>query len=367
MRTGALCAAAVLGLSAGAALAGTYTAGNLVVSQVGDGSAALGSGATTVMLKEWDFGSTAFINPLTLNSGATGVRCTSSGSATSEGMLTLSRDKRYLIYGGYDAVAGTAGIAGTTSAAAPRAAARVDMNQGTTITGFNDMFSANNIRSAISDDGSQYWTAGANEGIRYGTTGPSSSIISSTNVNNRVLNFNGTELLFSAGAGNRGIYTLGSPAPTSGPVVATRIIDTGAASSAYDFFFANANTIYICDDRSIASGGGIQKWTFNGSAWSLLFTIGTGTGSTVGARGLTGSVDGSGNVQLYAITAESSLNRLISVGDTVGSVVAPTTVNTLATAGTNTIFRGVDFAPVPAPGSLALLALGGVLAGRRRR
>jgi len=39
----------------------------------------------------------------------------------------------------------------------------------------------------------------------------------------------------------------------------------------------------------------------------------------------------------------------------------------LATAATNTAFRGVEFIAVPAPGSLSLLALGGLAALRRRR
>src|SRR6185295_11339744 len=115
------CVALALAVGSGAAYAGPFTAGNIVVSQIGDGTAALGSGATAVTLKEWSFSGSAFINPLTLNSGASGTRLTTSGSATSEGALTLSRDKRFLTIGGYDALAGTASIASSTSIAAPRA------------------------------------------------------------------------------------------------------------------------------------------------------------------------------------------------------------------------------------------------------
>ena len=38
-----------------------------------------------------------------------------------------------------------------------------------------------------------------------------------------------------------------------------------------------------------------------------------------------------------------------------------------STGGANTIFRGIEFAPIPAPGSVALLGLAGLVAGRRRR
>ena len=307
--------------------------------------------------------STFLLNDLTLNSGASGVRCTSSGTATSEGALTLSRDKRFLTIGGYDAAAGAAGV---VASAASRGAARIDMNQNAVVTAFTDAFTTNNIRSTVSDDGSQVWMAGANQGIRYGTTGSTTTLISSAITNNRVMNFTGSELMFSTGSGaNRGIYTLGSPAPTSGPVAATVVINTGGSSSNYDFLFASATVCYIADDTTNATGG-IQKWTFNGSAWTQAFVIGSGA-VNIGARGLTGTVDGSGNVQLYAITAEGSANRLIGVSDTLANTATPPTAATLATAGTNTIFRGVDFAPVAAPGSAALLAIGGLLAARRRR
>src|SRR5262249_10120957 len=79
-------------------------------------------------------------------------------------------------------------------------------------------------------------------------------------------------------------------------------------------------------------------WTFDGTAWSLVATFAPGT---VGARGLTGRVV-SGNVELFATTAETSANRLVTLLD--DNLNTPT-FTTLATAAANTIFRGVDFAP----------------------
>ena len=49
-------AACVLTACAGAASAGTYTAGNLVVSQMGDGSVALSNAAAPIVLREWSLG-----------------------------------------------------------------------------------------------------------------------------------------------------------------------------------------------------------------------------------------------------------------------------------------------------------------------
>lgn len=352
---------AALLVCAGAAVAGPYTAGNLVVVQLGDGSAFTAGQAAAVTLREWNFGSSTFINDLGLNSGASGVRLTMSNNATSEGALVRSPNGNYLTLGGYDAAALTAGVAATTSAATNRVAGRIDMNQNVALTGFNNAYSGGNVRGVSTFDGSQYWTTGSTTGVLYGTTGPTVSTISSTSTNTRVNYCTATEVLFSTGAGTRGIYTLGG-LPTSGPVTATNLIATGASSSPYDFWFLNSTTCYIADDTS--GTGGIQKWTFSGT-WSLAYTISLGTTSAAGARHLAGLVDGGGVTHIYATTAEGSANRLVDVID--GGTLGTSSFSTLATAGTGFLFRGVEFAPVPTPGALTLLGIGGLFAARRRR
>ena len=137
---------------------------------------------------------------------------------------------------------------------------------------------------------------------------------------------------------------------------------------------------YIADDR-ITAGGGIQRWDLNSSnvwvnAYSLLFntsnnslTTSTGTG-IIGIRGLTGSYDAiSGTASLYATTTETTNNRLVSLSDSGSST--PSAFNTLSQAGSNYVFRGLDFTPVsisvPEPSTWALASVSALLVILNRR
>jgi hypothetical protein len=118
---------------------------------------------------------------------------------------------------------------------------------------------------------------------------------------------------------------------------------------------------YVADDTT-SSAGGIQRWDFNGTSWSLTYTLGTGA-ANIGARGL--AVDFSGLTPvIYATTAEATANRLIAITDTGAASLA----TTLATASANEIFRGLEFTPViPEPSVAALAGIGLAVAFRVRR
>src|SRR5262249_30753742 len=154
----------------------------------------------------------------------------------------------------------------------------------------NSFFSGNNFRSATSDGNNNYWGAGANSGINYFGNTAAAGNVSTTLTNTRVINIFNNTLYFSTASGaNRGIYALGSPPPTGGPVTATNVINTGGASSNYGFAISpgpltNGSFAYIADDSAVASGGGVQRWNFDGTTWTLAYTL-TG-GGTLGARGL---------------------------------------------------------------------------------
>ena len=266
-------------------------------------------------------------------------RLTISGSATSEGQLTRSYNKQYLVLSGYNANTGIAGIASTATTAYLRTVGTADVTRSISRKGTTTSYSANNIRSA-SSDGVNYWGAGANSGTVLITSG-TGTVVQSNQTNTRVVQIFNGQLYASSASGTFGIYAIGTGTPTTTGSTAVIAINTGASSSPYGFSFDNSgNTCYIADDRAIASGGGIQKWVKSGATWSLSYTLATGTGSTVGARGLAVDFSGSSPV-IYATTAETAGSRLIKIFDN-GS---GSTASTIATAATNTAFRGVAFSP----------------------
>jgi hypothetical protein len=121
-------------------------------------------------------------------------------------------------------------------------------------------------------------------------------------------------------------------------------VSSGSGSSPYAFAFnPGFTTAYIADD-TLAGKGGVQRWDFSGSAWSMSYAFAGLT--SVGARGVTVDFSGASPV-IYATTGEASANRLVSITDT----GAGSPVTTLATAGVNQMFRGV----APTPNGIAQL------------
>jgi hypothetical protein len=94
---------------------------------------------------------------------------------------------------------------------------------------------------------------------------------------------------------------------------------------------AGMDTLYVADASS-GSGGGIRKFKFNGTAWSEVLP----QLSTTPVYGIIGVA--SGSVVTLLVTNASKVFRVIDDGST------PTVV-TIATAATNTAYRGIALAP----------------------
>ena len=367
-----------------------FVPGNLVVSQIGDGSGILTSAAQSVFLDQFTATGVA-VNSLALPTadsptGTATHALTDSGTASSDGMLTLSTDGQYLTYQGYDATPGVLSVAGTASAATARVVAVVSSAGVIDTTTALNSYTGNNIRSSALS-GTTLYLGGSDSGTApYGvrsatiggtaSTGLESNQSSITSVNlfgGSVYASTSTKTTDGGGASGgtlKGVFVVNGASPAKLSLVAS-----DAAGNPADFFFADANTLYLADSSTTASGGGLQKYTKSGGTFSLAYTLTSGL--TAGLRGLTGITVG-GVTTLYAIDASEGTggvggNKLVAVTD----AGATSAFVTLATAGTNEVFRGVDFAPVaaiasaPEPSGMVALAIGagvlGLMVARRRK
>jgi hypothetical protein len=348
----------ILAVSALAAQA-QLLSGNLAVLRIGDGSATLGSSSTAGFIEQYTTAG-AFVNTVAIPStGASAL--TWSGSATSEGALTLSPDGSLLTMAGYNTAAGLASVAGSSGSSVARGVATVNLAGTYNLAATTTKFSKNNVRGGVSDGAGNYWAVGATDGTRYLGTAHPTAQVQNTIDNARVINIVNGNLYFSVGSGSgltKGIYSIsGTP---YGAATASLVLGTGSSSSPFAFALDPSGAImYIADDTT-SSTGGIEKWTLSGGVWSLSYTLGTGV-TGVGARGL--AVDfSSATPVLFATTSETSgANRIIEITDTDANALA----QTLATSGQNEVFRGLVL--VPEPGGILGLGLVMLLVARRVR
>ena len=158
---------------------------------------------------------------------------------------------------------------------------------------------------------------------------------------------------------------------------------------------ANADTLYVADEgngtntydpdtntytaAAMQTTAGLQKWVFNGSTWSLAYTLSNGlnlgqpytvtgypTGNnsatnlpwspaTDGLRNIIGRNNGDGTATIWAITSTVSgsgdqgadPNKLVVITDTIDTTTLPTTemFSTVRSAGFGEVLRGVSFTP----------------------
>ena len=326
-----------------------FSSGHLVVSAVD--ITISGSGASgPVSLKEFDLtpasgpvsvvsfpssGAGRFVYPWNTNSG-----------------LHLNLNAGFFTISGYDTDSGVLGVSSSLAATTPRLIAKIPVSGTVTLISNNAINSGNTPRSVITD-GTNFWSGGSgtaaqNGGVQYILpNGANTRVSDGSNQNVRHVNiFNGDLVWSTGGGGQNGLLKQnGLPTALDTP---TQLV-TMSGGSPYDFVFTNSNTLYVADDRTLASGGGIHKFTFDGSAWNLAYVISTPL--PTGCRGITflGN-DGSGFAQLAVITNETvntttlvatTPSKIFKVVD--GGSDALSTSTLLQTAPSNQNFRGIRY------------------------
>jgi hypothetical protein len=323
-----------------------------------------------------------------------------------------------------------------------------------TSTQLYNIFNGNNPRSVVSKDGEHFYVSGQGregdqtQGVFYATkgqsattaiTGDDTASVSGGARNatqaTRILGFgpdgqlmvstdskdgkdNARDFIGTLGTDPTSLYNSGNgPSQLVGygdinnkgkPTLSGQILVNGATTngitasglwtnlSPEQFFFADANTLYVADSGAPKNDsadkhtglGGLQKWVFSGGKWNLVYTVSAGLNlvsnksdhGTTGLLGLTGQVV-NGQVQLFATNytaGDNDQTYLFGLTDILaaGTRAVGESWQILATAPSNSNFKGVSFAPsavagpVPEPATYASMILGFAVAGgaiRRRQ
>jgi phospholipase C len=313
-------------------LSGGFTAGDVVVSQIGNGNDPLKSAdlahdlSAPVTLDQFTLGGT-LTGQLSLPSTTAGANhgIVTSGGSKSEGGLTLSSDGHYLTYIGYDTTnlanaIGTSDISKLSTAGGPNVTVNRDIARISatgaidTTTSLGDAYQGDNARDVASIDGAEFFSVGNSDNSKISTIGPRYSTLGATtstllgtvtgtpskNDNFRSVQiFNGNVYTAkgSGGTGSNGIFLVGPTSSTSGGETTTALpglsqvvgSDGPNVIHPFGFFFANATTLYIADEGfeqqvnpndpttfAASPKAGIQKWILSGGTWTLAYTLTTG-------------------------------------------------------------------------------------------
>ena len=244
-------------------------------------------------------------------------------------------------------------------------------------------------------------TPGALDGFQYGFSVASPPLNAAPDKSGKDDNFRavaiyGNTLYVAKGSGGNGVNTVyqvsvpggGLPTPATASQASITILpgfpsvpeksipDSGAATDYYPFglYFANATTLYVADEgpQQAAPGphAGLQKWVFNGTTWTLAYTLQAGLNlgaqymvprypaqyapATTGLRNLAGYTQGN-TVTLFATTATYSTlpdpgadpNQVVEIVDQLDATMPPANARffTVAAPRYGTVYRGVAYIP----------------------
>jgi len=333
--------------------ASTFTPGNIVIVRVGTGTGTLTNASTQVFLDEYTTAG-VLVQSIAAPTGVSGSNhaLTMSGTATTEGALALSPNGLYLTFMGYDTTTGYANVStGITNRTIGIVGANGVIN---TSTGFlaGSAYVNGNIRSAVTKDGNEFWTAGSGGttgGVWYLPAGSFSSagVLTGATVNTvRVVNIFNGQLYFSTNESPTGIYTDSTGLPTTTGQAETMLPGLPTAdtlNSPFAFIFLNENgsstpnVLYAVDNDVTATDGGIYKYSLVNGSWVTNGRVANANGLT----GLTGYATCSG-AKLYT----TSTGGIYTFYDSTGyNHTINGSFTQIVTAATNTSIKGVAFTP----------------------
>jgi hypothetical protein len=356
--------ATVLGCASQAG-ATSLAAGDVVVYRVGNGTEALTSSATSAYLNEFESnGNLAATVSFPTSASGSNKPLVASGSAGSDGLMTLSGNSGCDVVVGYAAPVGTAKISNSSNKPSEggfaRAVGVVNGNgEVNTQTALTDFANENNARGATSSDCNKLWVGGAGKGtsggVHFASLGASTStVLNSTDTDVRQVEVAKNQLYTSADptkAGSLTVATVGTGLPTTtGQTITNLLFATPAPEEPFAYSLltlgsgSTPDTLYVADNKL----GGVSKYGLEGGKWVRKGTVEIPFVTGVTANDVNGFVtiyaasagENSREGTLYKIADESGLNGTLS-----GIPVE------IAKAPANEAYRGVAFAPGTAIGS----------------
>ena len=315
---------------------------------------------------------TSVVQNVVIPNSTAGSRSVESGSASSDADLNTSGDGKLITFAGYDAAAGTASVASATNI--NRVICQI--NNAATITFPSSysgsiatkVYSGNNIRSAVTFDGTGFWTAGNSNtttgGIYYipsGTLNATTSApvvkINSTLTNARIVKIFNNQLYGNASSGSfLDPFTVGTGLPVTTGQTLTVLSGLPNNADSYSFSMFDRDNdgvldlLYLADYGTGTLGsGGLRKYYLSGSTWTAAGLL------TGNITGLAGYLDCNNNPIVYFSTIDpgnsGNPNEVYSYNDVTsnstaisGSISTPTCSLFMPTQ-TGYVYRGIAMAP----------------------
>lgn len=318
-----------------------FGSGDVVVLEVGNGSINA-DGAPGVLCDYLTIGGAAQLQIALPTAGSSALIF---GGSSYDGALSLSRNGQNIEVEGYNVALGSYGSAidSSSSSSVPRAVGTVSPNGVFALSATTKQFSGSTIRSAVSDGNGNFWAGGGGSGIVYLGSNSPAATISTISTSTRELNIANGSIYFTETGDGIGVMAFnGAPTSSSTPTLVINTAGTGTGTpSPKGFVFNPAMTIaYVADNRTTGSGSGVQRFNWNGSSWVYAYTIVNNLTSSKEVEDVAVNFSGA-NPVIYAITAESIGNHIITTTDTgVGS-----TFKSIEYASSGNAFRGIVLVP----------------------